>query len=81
MDMIGDADLNIDRETNSTPWLTDLVCKAAERGGFNRIFMRARARLKTMPFVKRGVLTSTSSTSTTVTTTSSTILLRTPLIS
>jgi glutaminyl-peptide cyclotransferase len=28
-DMIGDADLNIDRDGNSTPWLSDLVYKAA----------------------------------------------------
>jgi Zn-dependent M28 family amino/carboxypeptidase len=27
--MIGDADLNIDRDGNSTPWLSDLVYKAA----------------------------------------------------
>jgi glutaminyl-peptide cyclotransferase len=28
-DMVGDADLNIDRDGNSTPWLSDLVYKAA----------------------------------------------------
>ena len=33
LDMIGDKDLNIDRETNSTPWLLDVVYRAAERRG------------------------------------------------
>ncbi len=33
LDMIGDKDLNIDRESNSTPWLLDVVYRAAERRG------------------------------------------------
>ena len=37
-DMIGDADLNIDRDTNSTPWLSDLVFKAATRLGHQSHF-------------------------------------------
>jgi glutaminyl-peptide cyclotransferase len=37
-DMIGDADLNIDRETNSTPWLEDLVLQAATTLGYQSHF-------------------------------------------
>ena len=33
MDMIGDADLNIDRNTNCTPWLLDLIYDAADAPG------------------------------------------------
>jgi len=41
-DMIGDADLGIERDENSTPWLEDLVLQAATRLGhqshfFNRV--------------------------------------------
>lgn len=32
-DMIGDKDLNIDRESNSTPWLTDMLAVAAKNTG------------------------------------------------
>ena len=37
-DMIGDADLNVDRDTNSTPWLEDLVYQAATRSVISLIF-------------------------------------------
>jgi Zn-dependent M28 family amino/carboxypeptidase len=37
-DMIGDADLNIERDGNSTPWLEDLVLKAATRLGYQSHF-------------------------------------------
>ena len=37
-DMIGDADLNIDRDANSTPWLEDLVYQAATRLGYQSHF-------------------------------------------
>lgn len=33
LDMIGDKDLDIDRDTNSTPWLLDVVGRAAQRVG------------------------------------------------
>jgi hypothetical protein len=33
LDMIGDKDLDVDRETNSTPWLLDVVYRAAQRVG------------------------------------------------
>ncbi len=57
MDMIGDADLNIDRETNSTPWLIDLVYEAAERGGVQSHFYARAGAIEDdhLPFVKRGV--------------------------
>src|SRR5438477_2417980 len=38
MDMIGDTDLNIEKETHAPPWLTDLVYEAAERGGVQSHF-------------------------------------------
>jgi peptidase M28-like protein len=56
-DMIGDADLNIDRDTNSTPWLEDVIGEAAKRLGYQSHFF---ARINEVgddhvPFVKRGV--------------------------
>jgi len=57
MDMIGDADLNIERETNSAPWLTDLVYEAAQRNGVQSHFYARAAAIEDdhLPFVKRGV--------------------------
>ena len=37
-DMIGDADLNIERDTDSTPWLEDLVYQAAAKLGYQSHF-------------------------------------------
>jgi len=37
-DMIGDADLNIDRDQNSTAWLEDLVYEAAGKLGYQSHF-------------------------------------------
>jgi glutaminyl-peptide cyclotransferase len=37
-DMIGDADLNIEREQNSTPWLEDMIYQAAKRLGYQSHF-------------------------------------------
>ncbi len=56
-DMIGDADLNIDRDANSTPWLEDLVYQAATRLGYqSHFFIRPTADLDDhIPFVQRGV--------------------------
>lgn len=57
-DMIGDADLNINRDANSTPWLEDLVYEAATRLGYqSHFFGRTLADLGDdhMPFVQRGV--------------------------
>jgi Zn-dependent M28 family amino/carboxypeptidase len=56
-DMIGDADLNIERDSNSTTWLEAVVYEAASRLGYQSHFF---ARTMTvdddhLPFVKRGV--------------------------
>ncbi|MGA2423142.1 MAG: M28 family peptidase [Terriglobales bacterium] len=57
MDMIGDADLNIDRDTNGTPWLLDLIYAAAERQGYQSHFYARQGPIEDdhLPFVKRGV--------------------------
>jgi glutaminyl-peptide cyclotransferase len=56
-DMIGDADLNIDRDTNSTPWLENVVYEAATRVGYqSHLFARTLGMEDDhLPFVKRGV--------------------------
>jgi glutaminyl-peptide cyclotransferase len=57
MDMIGDADLNIDRDNNSTPWLLDLIYSAAERLGYQSHFYARQGPIEDdhLPFAKRGV--------------------------
>jgi len=56
-DMIGDADLNIERDQNSTPWLEDLVYKAAKSLGYQSHFFTRAIPMDDdhMPFVERGV--------------------------
>jgi len=56
-DMIGDADLNIERETNSTPWLEDLILQAATQVGYQSHFFGRTTDVEDdhMPFIKRGV--------------------------
>jgi glutaminyl-peptide cyclotransferase len=56
-DMIGDADLNIDRDTNSTPWLENVVYEAATRVGYQSHFYGRKNEVSDdhIPFVKRGV--------------------------
>ncbi len=41
-DMIGDADLNVDRDTNSTPWLQSVVLKRPRGWDINPTSLRAR---------------------------------------
>jgi hypothetical protein len=56
-DMIGDADLNIEHDTNSTPWLEDLIYQAATRLGYQSHFF-AREMAVTddhKAFLERGV--------------------------
>jgi Zn-dependent M28 family amino/carboxypeptidase len=56
-DMVGDADLNIEHESNSTPWLEDVIYEAATRLGYQSHFF-ARTMVVDddhIPFVKRGV--------------------------
>jgi Zn-dependent M28 family amino/carboxypeptidase len=56
-DMIADADLNIDRDQNSTPWLEDLVYQAATRYGYQSHFFGRQTALEDdhLPFVRHGV--------------------------
>ena len=56
-DMIGDADLNIDRESNSAPWLQNVIYEAATRLGYQSHFFAQTLRMDDdhIPFVKRGV--------------------------
>jgi glutaminyl-peptide cyclotransferase len=56
-DMIGDADLNIDRDQNSTAWLEDLVYQAATRYGYqSHFFQRNNMDLDDhIPFARKGV--------------------------
>jgi glutaminyl-peptide cyclotransferase len=56
-DMIGDADLNIDRESNSAPWLQNLIYEAATRLGYQSHFFARTLPMDDdhIPFVKRGV--------------------------
>ena len=57
-DMIGDADLNIDRDERSAAWLEDLVLQAATRLGYqSHFFGRTLGGLGDdhIPFAERGV--------------------------
>ena len=56
-DMIGDADLNIDRDLNSTPWLENVVGEAAKRLGYQSHFFARTNEVGDdhVPFMKRGV--------------------------
>jgi len=56
-DMIGDADLDIDRDDNSTPWLLSVVYEAATRLGYqSHFFARTNAISDDhLPFMKIGV--------------------------
>jgi glutaminyl-peptide cyclotransferase len=56
-DMIGDSDLHIDRDENSTPWLLDLVGRAAEKCGDRSYFFARGNRIEDdhLPFAERGV--------------------------
>lgn len=56
-DMIGDADLNIDRDSESTVWLQDFVYAAATRLGYQSYFFARTIPVTDdhIPFVQRGV--------------------------
>jgi Zn-dependent M28 family amino/carboxypeptidase len=56
-DMIGDADLNIDRDLNSTSWLENVVGEAAKRLGYQSHFFARTNEVSDdhIPFMKRGV--------------------------
>jgi glutaminyl-peptide cyclotransferase len=57
MDMIADADLDIVRDSNSAPWLLDLIYAAAARLGDQSHFYASQGPIEDdhLPFVKRGV--------------------------
>jgi glutaminyl-peptide cyclotransferase len=56
-DMIGDSDLDIDRDANSTPWLLDLVQQAASKYGNQSYFFARQNTIEDdhLPFVQRHV--------------------------
>ena len=56
-DMIGDKDLDIQRETQSTDWLVELMRKAAKKFGYEKYFFKTEQMVYDdhQPFVKRGV--------------------------
>jgi Zn-dependent M28 family amino/carboxypeptidase len=57
IDMIGDRDLRIKRDTNSTPWLTDVIWDAARKLKLDSYFVPAATEIDDdhVPFVKAGV--------------------------
>ena len=57
LDMIGDRQLNIRRETNSTPWLTEIVWNVARRLGHQAHFITESMAVEDdhLPFLKAGV--------------------------
>src|ERR1700675_3052 len=57
MDMIGDADLDITRNTKGAPWLLDLIYAAAERGGYQSHFYAQQGPIEDdhVPFFDRGI--------------------------
>ena len=57
VDMIGDSSLDIRRDTNSTPWLADMVWGVARRLGYSRNFSNLSMTILDdhLPFVQAGV--------------------------
>jgi glutaminyl-peptide cyclotransferase len=57
VDMIGDRNLRIKRDTNSTPWLTDIVWGAARRVKLDQYFVADSTRIEDdhLPFLQAGV--------------------------
>lgn len=57
VDMTGDADLNILRDTNSTPWLLDVIGESAARLGEQSHFFATSTAMTDdhLPFSKQGV--------------------------
>lgn len=57
VDMIGDRNLNMRREANSTPWLTDLIWQSAHRLGYRREFLDEPTPIEDdhVPFLAAGV--------------------------
>jgi len=57
LDMIADADLGILQDSNSTPWLRDLVWKVAARLGDSRYFLHSSSAMEDdhIPLIQAGV--------------------------
>jgi glutaminyl-peptide cyclotransferase len=57
VDMVGDADLNIERDANSAPWLEDMIQQAAVRYGYQSHFFARESGMEDdhVPFKKRNV--------------------------
>jgi glutaminyl-peptide cyclotransferase len=56
-DMLGDRDLDVQRDLNSTPWLEDLIYQAATEYGWQSYFFENKTSDEDdhLPFVHRGV--------------------------
>ncbi len=56
-DMVGDRDLNLCRESNSTPWLTEIVWSTAKRLGYEKNFLAESTTIEDdhLPFLRRGL--------------------------
>jgi Zn-dependent M28 family amino/carboxypeptidase len=56
-DMIGWKEMNIDKESNSTPWLLDLLAKAGRDTGHSKYLFRESQAVDDdhLPFMQRGV--------------------------
>lgn len=56
-DMLGDKNLDVQRDLNSTPWLEDLVLEAATKYGWQSFFFQTKTYDEDdhIPFVHRGV--------------------------
>lgn len=57
LDMVGDAELHIDRDVNSTGWLLDLIYRAASNLGYQSHFFRREIAIDDdhLPFARAGV--------------------------
>ena len=57
VDMIGDVDLRLKRDSNSTRWLTDLIWDAARARGLQQYFVRDETAIEDdhLPFLEAGV--------------------------
>jgi len=57
VDMIADRNLQLKRDTNSTPWLTDIVWDAARRQKLGEYFVPERTQIEDdhLPFMQAGV--------------------------
>ena len=57
LDLIGDRDLNIRRDLNSTAWLTDIIWASAARLGYRSMFLSEATAVEDdhVPFLRAGV--------------------------